>query len=769
MGQRWWTVSITASLAGAILLTTSTSVSSAPLQRIGHTDMAWTVTDADDTPPPDAFGGSNGRPWAGSDRVWNQPGFTGAYTIVFEGREVAAYCGDFHNARNPDGSSRWVSDPNVFQGSDKALTKLSYVQWRWGATADPDIGAGLNLYTHFLGSPGDRSNSSGVPVPDINDNDVLDEIVSVLPPHHAVGPIMSMMDRAAEAWSAAFEHRSSNVALGVELVNVAGESTLRSVATGRPLPDGSFDLDRAADSTTAVTAGVGLALSDITNGSQHTLTAGQPLSAELAAISEVTLQSQISATDPSLGALLTDAIDIVGLIGGATAEVHVQLFDLTSDPDATGPPLAEEVRDGLPNGATGGFARFEVVTEVAGHRLGYRHRLVGTSDGALPGAWSVLGIESETGRATPLQAEVHLRKLVASQNHPAWVEAQRNAPWSHEPDPASLVPRAGSFDDSAPGPYDGLPVFGVGDVVSFRYELWLDDAATGAVSWGEVPSGVVVDDAGTPMLEDDDVAPEFVDGDDGDGLLEHGEIWLYEAIGQRTATPGEMYLNTAHAPPGAVVDPWSGRHDGDTTAPRQDPAGYVVPCVSTSATDRVDGDRSLAPNGGVIVDVVTYCNLVPGVEYTADAAVIDRLTEATTRHTGSTTFTPTAPDGVVEVEIVVAPDPGDSSVRAGIYVVFEGIRIAASDRVVVAHADIDDAAQTFDVAPLPEPESEPEPAPPLVPPEPAPPVREIPRTGDDGGRIVADLGSIVFIVGVGLLCIAWWRRPDADNPHSLEA
>jgi hypothetical protein len=39
----------------------------------------------------------------------------------------------------------------------------------------------------------------------------------------------------------------------------------------------------------------------------------------------------------------------------------------------------------------------------------------------------------------------------------------------------------------------------------------------------------------------------------------------------------------------------------------------------------------------------------------------------------------------------------------------------------------------------------------------------------EGIRIAAsDLGSIVFLIGVGVLCIAWWRRPDADNSHNLE-
>src|SRR5690606_141841 len=38
------------------------------------------------------------------------------------------------------------------------------------------------------------------------------------------------------------------------------------------------------------------------------------------------------------------------------------------------------------------------------------------------------------------------------------------------------------------------------------------------------------------------------------------------------------------------------------------------PVVGTSATDQSDGDKSLAWNGGTIVDVVAYENVVPGNE-----------------------------------------------------------------------------------------------------------------------------------------------------------
>ena len=139
-----------AAVAAGVIAMTATAgllptgpIDAAPIRGAGHVDMAWRVTDASGGQPPDAFGGGRTNRWAGSDRVWTQPGFTGAYLIVLDGATVAAYCADFHNAKHPDAASTWVRDSGAFLGSDKALTKLSYVQWRWGSTTDSDTAAAL--------------------------------------------------------------------------------------------------------------------------------------------------------------------------------------------------------------------------------------------------------------------------------------------------------------------------------------------------------------------------------------------------------------------------------------------------------------------------------------------------------------------------------------------------------------------------------------------------------------------------------------------------
>lgn len=770
MRTQW--IALAAGLSAAVGI--APPVDAAPIERVGHTDMAWTVTTADGGHPPDAFGGSSGGPWAGADRIWSQPGFTGSYTLRVDGDDVAAYCADFHNARSPDHAGEWSDDRSVFEGSAKALAKLSFVQWKWGGTTDPDVAAAVNLYSHFLGSPEDRSNNSGVPVPDINDNDVLDELVTVAPPHEAVGPIMDQIDRAAEAWSAAFEHDPANIALGIEVIRTDDDLQVRATSTGQVLPSGSYVATDTAEGPAMVTAGVARALRDITNGSQHSLTAGPPNSAGVPAVepSDVTLRSQISDDRPTVGTELSDAIEISGLVGTATATVEVQLVDLTVDPDGVATPLAAETRSGLVEGVTTGFAAYEIGGDVAGHLLGYRHRLVSTTDGAPAQSWSELGIASETGRVAPLRAAVHLRKTVSSAAQERWVDAQRGAPWSHDPAAASSDPRTGAFDDASAHPGDAVPVYRAGTEIMFRYEIWLDDDSDGAVRWNG--DDIVLDDAGT-VDDTDDFVPVLTGGDDGDGLLEAGEVWVFGAPGTRTAVAGEEYLNTATLRPGDVADPANGRPTGEQTARRRDPAGYVVPAVSTSAADRADGDRVLDHDGGVVVDTVAYRNLVPGVEYEAVATVVDAETGEATGSGGTTTFTPSSSEGTVEVVIEVAPDPSTGVAPSGAAVVFETVSVVATGAVVATHADLADAAQTFEILPAPIPTTTTGPSPtttePTAPTAPTVPVtvppREIPRTGDEGGHLVADLAAACFGAGSLLLGLAWWRRPDDAISNSL--
>ncbi len=772
----------------------------APVTIAGHDDMAWVVTDAAGSPPPNSFGGGGGRPWGGPDRTWSQPGFTGSYRISLDGVTVSAYCGDFHNPTSPDAASRWVDDRTAFAGSDKALAKLSYAQWRWGSTTDADTAAALNLYTHFLGSPGDRSNSSGVPVPDINDNDILDEVVVVSAPHAAVGQIMATIDIQAEAWSAAFDHQPVNIGAGLTVtVDGRGEPAAVSTATGRALPVGSFDVLSNGRSTTVTTAGVARPLRDISVGSQNSVTIGTPQTARAEAMADITVSSQISDHAPGIGTALTDAITIAGLIDGETATIAVELFDLSIDPTGAGDPLARETRTGLVNGTTEGWARFDVTTPVAGHVLGYRHRLEAVSpDTAVPvrRAWSELGIASESGTAAEVDAIVHLRKTISSSSEPTWINAQRAAPATHHPAAALSDAAGGSHDDGAADAGDGRPIYLDGDAVSFRYEVWLDPSSTGDVVWtigpNGTPSGVLTDDAGTEG-GDDDFTPTFLLGDNGDGRLTRGEVWTFEARDRRRAAAGEEHENTATALAGTISNPTTKLPTKRTTATRTDPAGYLVPCLSTSVRDQLDGDRTIEPGGGVIIDTATFCNLVPGTEYRIDGVVMDDRTGQPTQLRGSTTFTPHTASGTVDVMIDVkidaatdtkidavvdiSPPAKEADVVARRYVVFETVVVADSGEFVAKHADLDDAAQTFIVLPAVE-ETPPAPesttttsvppvstAPPsTVPPPPTPTTAgppRLPKTGDSLTQILLLIAIFAFTAGVVAVEVRHPRRPDA--------
>ncbi|MCB0954765.1 MAG: VaFE repeat-containing surface-anchored protein [Ilumatobacter sp.] len=420
----------------------------------------------------------------------------------------------------------------------------------------------------------------------------------------------------------------------------------------------------------------------------------RPHSAETFRLDLVLLGSQISSSTPAPGERLSDAVIVVGLINGVTATVEIELFDLTLDPAGSGAPLLHAQVAGLGNGTTPGLAAYDTSVAQAGHTLGYRHRAVALSDGSLltPTEWSVLGIPSETGTVLDLvTAEVHLRKSVSADGV-TWINAQTGSVPSYGPAAESADPLAGSFDDRAPDPGDGIPVYPAGADVGFRYELWLDGASTGVVTWPGAPAAVVRDDSGTTAEPADDFGPAYLDGDDGDGLLEPGEIWRYEAPAQRVAAAGESYRNLASVPAGDVHRPsnLAGPVEG-TTTPRQDPAGYDVPALATSAAASTGGNR-LSPAGGTVVDTVAYTNLVPGVMVTVNGELHARAGGAATPTgiIGATTFAPAAADGTVTVTFDV---PAESP--AGEYVVFEVLSV---DGIPVAsHADPDDAAQTVEV------------------------------------------------------------------------
>ena len=134
---------------------------------------------------------------------------------------------------------------------------------------------------------------------------------------------------------------------------------------------------------------------------------------------------------------------------------------------------------------------------------------------------------------------------------------------------------------------------------------------------------------------------------------------------------------------------------------------YVVepnpPTLKTTATDKADGDKSLASSGMVtITDKVCYTNLKPGKEYTLSGTLMDKATGGPLMVEGkpvtaSKTFTPEGADGCENVDFTI-----DGSMLVGkTSVVFE--RLEHDTQTIAVHTDINDEDQTvlFEKTPTP--------------------------------------------------------------------
>ena len=134
---------------------------------------------------------------------------------------------------------------------------------------------------------------------------------------------------------------------------------------------------------------------------------------------------------------------------------------------------------------------------------------------------------------------------------------------------------------------------------------------------------------------------------------------------------------------------------------------YVVepnpPTLKTSATDKADGDKSLASSGMVtITDKVCYTNLKAGKEYTLTGTLMDKATGEPLMVEGkpvtaSKTFTPGQADGCENVDFTI-----DGSMLVGkTTVVFE--RLEHDTQTIAVHTDINDEDQTvlFEKTPTP--------------------------------------------------------------------
>lgn len=124
----------------------------------------------------------------------------------------------------------------------------------------------------------------------------------------------------------------------------------------------------------------------------------------------------------------------------------------------------------------------------------------------------------------------------------------------------------------------------------------------------------------------------------------------------------------------------------------------VVPSsIGTLARDKSDGDHSvLACRDAVIVDTVSYANLIPGLEYELSGVLMDKATGKELMIgdkpvKASVLFTPNA--SAVEIEVEFAFD--STGVEEHDLVVFEYL---TKDGIPIAeHTDINDEAQTVHV------------------------------------------------------------------------
>ena len=187
-------------------------------------------------------------------------------------------------------------------------------------------------------------------------------------------------------------------------------------------------------------------------------------------------------------------------------------------------------------------------------------------------------------------------------------------------------------------------------------------------------------------------SPTYASGDDGDGFLEPGEVWVYLAADQKHARAGQVYRNYSSIPAGGVYDTLDRAAPVASSTPRRDPAGFdVVWLNSTTATSAADGSHVLLPDGGLIVDRVCYGGAVVGVPVTIDGQVIvisaDGSSAGPSGIEGSTKFTPSERSGCVDVEFTVPAD------LVGKFVVFEEFKVGG--RTLASHRSLDDEQQSF--------------------------------------------------------------------------
>ena len=124
----------------------------------------------------------------------------------------------------------------------------------------------------------------------------------------------------------------------------------------------------------------------------------------------------------------------------------------------------------------------------------------------------------------------------------------------------------------------------------------------------------------------------------------------------------------------------------------------VTPKLSTTATDKTDGDHTLLPSReATVVDHVEYTDLIPGKEYTIEGVLMDKSTGTELivgdgKVTAVATFVPNKANGSVDLEFTFdASELGSKDLVAFEVAYKDGIQIAD-------HQDIDDEGQTVSVS-----------------------------------------------------------------------
>ncbi|KRL59877.1 VaFE repeat-containing surface-anchored protein [Latilactobacillus fuchuensis] len=135
----------------------------------------------------------------------------------------------------------------------------------------------------------------------------------------------------------------------------------------------------------------------------------------------------------------------------------------------------------------------------------------------------------------------------------------------------------------------------------------------------------------------------------------------------------------------------------DETAQSDMKWSTVTPEIGTTATDKADGDKTVDADQQVTInDAVKYTNLIPGKEYTVNGTLMDKATNQPLladgkEVMGSTTFTPTAATGTVNVEFTF----NASALKGKTVVVYE--KATQAGKEVAVHEDINDEGQTVTI------------------------------------------------------------------------